>query len=122
MNSPPNGGNFIENVINSPPKRTLAIKFVKQPLKATEHYFIASNSADNITIDEIATIDPIVENPKSIITFLTLPTTTPRAMSRRWDPIMDFTKSLILTLDEYVNAVLEVRCVRLAMVAEKERN
>ena len=67
-------------------------------------------------------MDPNVENPESITKFLTLPPAMPRAMSRYRDSIMDFTKSVMLTSDEYVTTALEVRQTRLALVAEKEQN
>ena len=35
---------------------------------------------------------------------------------------MDFTKSVMLTSDEYVTAALEVRRTRLALAAKKEQN
>ena len=61
---------------------TLAAEFAEEPSSGTEHFFIAADPTDEIAVEEIITVDPDVENPKSITTFLTLPTTAPRATSR----------------------------------------
>ena len=71
-------------------------------------------------IEEIAIMDPNVHNPKSIMQFLTLPAVASRATSTRQGLIMDFTKSIMLTSQEYMNAALEVRCLRFVLIAEKE--
>ena len=106
----------------SPTLLTLAAKFEEEPSSGTEHYFIEADPMDEIAVEEIATMDTDIENPESITTFLTLPASAPRAMSRRRDSIMDFMKSVMLTLDKYVIVVLEVRRTRLALAAEKEQN
>ena len=105
-----------------PTALTLAAEFEEEPSSGMEHYFIAADPTDEIAVNEITAVDTDIENLKSITTFLTLPTAAPRATSRRCDPIMDFTKSVMLTSDEYATAVLEVRRTRLALVAEKEQN
>ena len=71
---------------------------------------------------EIATRDPNVHNLESITRFLTLPTVVPRAKSTRRDPIIDFTKPMMLTSKEYANATLEVKCTRLIVAIEKKKS
>ena len=101
---------------------TLAAEFEEEPSSSTEHYFIAADPIDKIDVEEIAMVDIDVENLESITTFMTLPAAAPCATSRQHDPIMDFTKSVMLTSDEYVTAALEVRRIRLALAAKKEQN
>ena len=111
---PSHGANIIENLMNSLAEPwTLA---TKEAFEATEHYFIAAHLADDITVDKIATIDTNIENPESITTFLTLPMVAPRATSRR----PNFTKSVMLTSEQYMNVVLEARRARFTMATEKE--
>ena len=105
-----------------PTPLTLAAEFKEEPSSGMEHYFIAANSMDEIAVEEIAVVDTDVENLESITTFLTLPAAAPHMTSRRHDLIMDFTKFIMLTSDEYVTAALEVQRTRLALAAEKEQN
>jgi hypothetical protein len=44
-------------------------------------------------------------NPDSITTFLTLPTITVRIESKKKDPIINLSKSLILTSEQYIVVV-----------------
>ena len=116
QNLPSNAANMTENIMNSrvePPM--LIAEFAVEPCEAIEHYFIVVDRVDDIAVEEIAAMDSNVENLESITTFLMLPTVAARAMSRRRDPTMDFTKSIILTSEAYVNALLEVRRARLAV-------
>ena len=108
------------NGLSGPTLLTLAAEFAEESSLGTEHFFIAADPTDQIAVKEI--VAPEVKNPKSITTFLTLSAVAPRTPSRRRDPIMDFTKSVMLTSDEYVTATLEVRRIRLALAAEKEQN
>ena len=101
---------------------TLAAEFEEEPTSHTKHFFIAADPTDEIAVQEIAAVDTDIENPELITTFLTLPAVAPHASSRRHDPIMDFTKSVMLMSDEYVTAALEVHRTRLALVVEKEQD
>ena len=105
-----------------PALTTFAAEFEEEPSSQTEHYFIAADPTDEIVVHEIAAVDTNIKNPELIMTFLTLPAAAPRATSRRRDPIMDLTKSVMLTSDEYITAALEVRRTRLALATEKETN
>ena len=107
---------------SGPMPLTLAVEFAKEPSSSTKHFFIVVDPTDEIDVEEIAAMDLDVENPESIMTFLTLLTAVPPATSRRCDHIMDFTKSIILTSGEYVTVVLEVRRTKLALAVEKEQN
>ena len=118
-NLPPHAANVTKNLMNlAAEPQILAADLVEEPSEATEHYFIAADPVYNIVVDETASIDPNVKNPELITAILMLHTAAPRATSRRRNPIMDFTKSVMLTLEEYVNAALEVKRARLAMAAE----
>ena len=100
----------------------MAAEFTEEPSSGSKHFFIAANPTDEIVVEEIAALNPDIENPESITTFLTLPAAASRTTLRQCDPIMDFTKSVMLTLNEHIIIALEVRRTRLALAAEKERN
>ena len=115
--------NLAPHIANSSSElRSLADDFVEELTSTTEHFFIVVDPRDKIAVDEIIAIDPTIENPKSITTFLMFPIAAPGAMSRRRDSIIDITKYVMLTSNEYVIVVLEVRWTRLALAVEKERN
>jgi hypothetical protein len=61
--------------------------------------------------EEVASLDPTVSAPESITQFLILPTITARANPQRrlTDPVVDFTKSIMLTSDGYLNAVQQLQ-------------
>ena len=71
--------------------------------------------------EEIAVPNPTVQNPNSITQFLQLPSFTTRPNSRRRDPIVDYSKSVILTSTEYENAAIAIVNARKAAMKEKEQ-
>ena len=70
------------NGASGPMLLTLAAKFAGKPSLGMEHFFIAADPTDEIVVEEIAVVDPDVENLESITKFLTLPPAAPCAMSR----------------------------------------
>ena len=79
------------------------------------------DSADQGLAEEIVGLDPTIEEVDSITHFLTLPTVTKRSKPKFKDPILDFTKSHILTSDEFTNAMQRWKESRENVVKEKER-
>ena len=97
-------------------------KFDEVPDSSASHFFVAPDPADNGEgAFEIATIDNAEGEPESITRFLTLPTIAARASSKRKDPLLDFTKSKILTLDKYTAAVERLNDAKELVAREKER-
>jgi hypothetical protein len=72
----------------------------------SHHFFVDIDSSGPLVAEEIVGLDPIVTNWESITQFLTLPTITTRANPRRrtTDPLVDFTRSVMLTSDVYLDA------------------
>ena len=97
-------------------------EFDEVPDSNASHFFVAADPADiSEEALEIMSIDNVEGEPQSITRFLTLPTTTARASSRRRDPLLDFTKSIILTSDEYTAAVQRLNDAKELAAREKER-
>ena len=94
------------NVLGDEAQLEMANEFDEVPDSSASHFFVALDLADNGEgAVEIATIDAGEGEPESITRFLTLPTIAARASSKCRDPLLDFTKSKILTSDEYTAAV-----------------
>lgn len=74
----------------------MEIEFAEIPDSSASHFFVAPELGYCGEGDaQIASIDNAEGEPESITMFLTLPTITLRACSRRRDPLLDFTKSKI---------------------------
>ena len=113
---------FETNVLGEEARLEMECEFEEVPDSSASHYFVAPNPADTGEgALEIATIDNAKGEPDSITRFLTLPTIAARASSKRKDPLLDFTKSKILTSDEYLAAVQRLNDVKELAAREKER-
>ena len=87
----------------------------------TEHFFVNTDDCDLSSDEEIAGLDPEVEEPKSITKFLQLATVSARTGRRKLDPVVDFAKSIILTSAAYEEAARGVRDAREQAKQDKER-
>ena len=63
----------------------------------TMHFFVDADLDDSDVPNEIGGLDPIYDIRDSLIQFLTLPSLIPRISHKHRDPLIDFTKSIILT-------------------------
>ena len=102
-------------------QRDLEADLGRAPDAGTEHFFVDIDPSDPTADPDIGGLDTDVTEPDSITRFLQLPTFTPRACSRRRDPIVDFAKSIILTCDAYEEAEVGVRMRRENAATEKQR-
>ena len=78
----------------------IGIDLVHEPNPTSIHFFVDVESYDKKSYREATNMDP-----DSIITFLTLPTITARIESKKKDLVINFSKSLILRLEQYIAAV-----------------
>jgi hypothetical protein len=86
-----------------------------------EHFFVHVDPNDpDVDIVEEMDSDAGEENP-SITKFLTLPTTSARVSNKKQDPIIEFTKSIMLTSDAYIQAVEQLKLRSEEASKEKER-
>ena len=100
----------------------MEIEFAEIPDSSASHFFVTPELGDcEEGAAQIASIDNAEGEPESITRFLTLPTITTRACSRSRDPLLDFTKSKILTSDEYTAAVERLNDAKESAAREKER-
>ena len=92
------------------------------PAPTVEHFFVDAGTSNPANAEEVVGLDPTISNPESITRFLTLPTITARAPRRRLiDPIVDFSKSVMLTSDSYVNAIEQLQEKKEEAARAKER-
>ena len=70
-------------------------------------------------VEDIVAFESNDSDPYSIIQFLQLPTITTRVKSRRGDPIIDYTKSIILSSSQYVEAAAKIRLSKEVATREK---
>jgi hypothetical protein len=87
----------------------LVTALAEPPTAATEHFFVDMESSDPILVDEISGLADDVKHAQSITRFLTLPIVTQRSNPRNRDPVVDFTKSVILTSDQYLAATTQLQ-------------
>ena len=102
-------------------ERDLEADLGHAPDAETHHFFVDTDPSDLTADPDIGGLDTNVTEPDSITRFLQLPTFTPRASSRRKNPIVDFAKSIILTCDAYEEAEVGVRMRWENAAAEKKR-
>ena len=108
-------GSEAEEGSNSPGDEAAVIagEFEGQPNASIEHFFVAPDSEDPAVAEDVVRLDAEVPRPESITHFLTLPSVTERPNPRRrLDPIINFTKSVMLTSDQYVEAAEHVKQAR----------
>jgi hypothetical protein len=88
----------------------IAAELDQVPDVSVSHFFVDADTSDPAIAEEAVGLDPTVSTPESIMRFLTLPTITAKAPRRRFiDPVVDFTKSVMLTSDIYVRAVEQLQ-------------
>jgi hypothetical protein len=90
------------------------------PNSIIEHYFVNANAHLDVD-DKTVGLDPEVSQLESITQFLTLPTITARTNPRKRDLLVNFAKSIILTSDQYIQAMEQLKTTREEAALEKER-
>jgi hypothetical protein len=86
-----------------------------------EHFFVDVNSSDP-DADVVGGMDEdAAQEDRSIARFLTLPTISASMSNKKWDPIVDFNKSIMLTSDAYIHVVEELKMRAEETAQEKQR-
>jgi hypothetical protein len=75
-------------------------QFAEVPASQVQYFFVDQHSLDADVDDEIGGLGLEISHPNSITRFLNLPTVIERSKSNTKDPIVNFAKSVILTLEE----------------------
>ena len=83
--------------------------FAEAPTSTTSHFFVGHDGSEVTPEEEIGVLDTDIEEPQSITRFLQLPSVTTRTSGKRKDPIIEFTKSIIITSRQYVEAAAAVK-------------
>jgi flagellar biosynthesis GTPase FlhF len=86
--------------------------FREAPSASTSHFFVALDGSPVEADEEIGLLDPTVEEPESRTQFLQLPSVTARTSGRHRDPVMEFSKSIIITSAEYIEAAHAIKTAR----------
>ena len=74
-----------------------------------EHFFVDTDPSNPATTEEMLGLEVDPDGIESITRFLTLPTVAQWVNARHCDPIMDFSKSIMLTSDQYISAAAHVQ-------------
>ena len=96
-------------------------EFAEAPRATTSYYFVAVEDSDVGVDEDIAGLEPNDEEPSSITQFLQLPTVTARTSGKRKDPIIEFSKSIIITSCQYMEAAAAVKESKERDKKEKEQ-
>lgn len=87
-----------------------------------EHFFVDADPADLQEQADVHTVEPEAGPVQSVTRFLSLPRLTPRVSNKARTESLDFTKSLMLTSQDYINVVSAKRQAQIEAAEEKERN
>ena len=85
-----------------------------------EHFFVDTDPSNAATAEEVLGLEAHPDGIESITRFLTLPTVAQRLNARHHDPIMDFSKSIMLTSDQYISAAAHVQEAKAIAARQKE--
>ena len=96
-------------------------EFAEAPQATTSHYFVAVEDFDVGVDEDVAGLEPDDEEPRSITQFLQLPTMTAQAYGKRKDLIIQFSKSIIITSCQYMEAIAAVKEAKERDKKEKEQ-
>ena len=100
----------------------LEADLAQAPSAEIQHYFVDVDDKNPDLRDEAAGLNPDIIEPHSLTRFLTLPTVTTRINPKKQDPIVNFAKSVILILDQYVEAAHQMRTRREETATTKVRS
>lgn len=75
------------------------------------HVFVHMDVLDLELVEEVGSLDPTCSNEESITHFLALPTIIDTSNPKKcnMDPIVDFSKSLMLTSKAYMSIVHQIQ-------------
>ena len=98
----------------------LEVDLAKVPDSNLEHFFVDADPSNPRTAEEVLGLEADPDDVESITRFLTLPTVAQRVNARQRDPIMDFSKSIMLTSDQYISAAAHEQEAKAAATRQKE--
>ena len=92
------------------------------PNATTEHFFVNTIALELELSEDIVRLEPNCTKPQSITSFLSLPTITQRSNPRRrtFDPIVNFSKSVLLTSKDYMNSIKQMQEQNVERERQKE--
>ena len=83
--------------------------FIEPVHEEDKHYFVHCNTSDP-NGDEIGGLKNEHESGTTSLTnFLTLPIVAAQVSNKKRDPLVDFTKSIILTIDTYISSLEQLK-------------
>lgn len=107
---------------NTPQARVADLKadLAEVPDSNSEHFFVDADPSSPTTADEVIGLEAGIDGVESITRFLTLLTVAARVNARHHDPIMDFSKSIMLSSEQYISAAAQVQEAKAATTRQKE--
>jgi hypothetical protein len=116
----PDGDDEMGGALDNACNEEISASFEVPASSETEHYFMDVDPADPAAEDAGGLDQEQHEAQPSITQFLTLPTIVARATSKTRDPIVDFSKLVILTADSYLTTVEHLQEQREGVARDKE--
>jgi hypothetical protein len=110
-----------ERTIPAIDKVEIEAKFAMVPDSNVEHFFVDAYPSLPEASSEVVGLEAEAAAVGSITQFLTLATVATRVSRRSKDPIMDFSKSIMLTSDQYINATTQLKEARAESARQKEQ-
>jgi hypothetical protein len=90
----------------------MVTEFSLEPDSSVQHFFFTRDAVDPEVSEEVGGLDPAVNEPASITSFLTLPTVTRQRHTKIRGPIFDFAQLKILTSKEFTTAAEELKLTK----------
>lgn len=110
-----------ERTIPAVDRAEIEAEFAAVPDSNVQHFFVDADPSLPEAASEVVGFEADAAVEGSITQFLTLPTVAARVNRRSKDPIMDFSKSIMLTSEQYINAAAQLKEAKAASTRQKEQ-
>lgn len=96
-------------------------EFAEVPNSSAVHFFVDADPVDPSAADEVVGVEEAADTVGSITQFLTLPTVSARVSTRSRDPIMNFSKFIMLMSEQYIEAAAKLKDAKAKAARQKEQ-
>ena len=117
----PEGNEHEERNVPDIQSADIEAELAEVPDSSAVHFFVDADLTDPTIADEVVGLEQNADAVGSITQFLTLPTVAARINPRKRDPILDFSKSIMLTSEQYINAAAQMKEAKVTAARQKEQ-
>ena len=110
-----------ERTIPAIDRAEIEAEFAAVPDSNVKHFFVDADPSLLEASSKVVGLEAEAAAMGSITQFLTLPTVATRVSRWSKDPIMDFSKSIMLTSDQYINATTQLKEARAKSTRQKKQ-